>query len=453
MALKKKAPKRAMEPTEAPAITHNADVKCAHDVMMPIAELKARFHPKNPNKHSQAQIEYIGRILKYQGARRPVNISKQTDLVIVGHGRVLGAESIGWTHYPVNFQDYADDAQQYADMVADNALQEQAELDRGAINRDVVQFGPDFDVAMLAIPDFTVEVADKLEPQCDEDEVPEYVEPKTKLGDAYILGNHRLLCGDSTQIHCVDKLMNGEKSELCFTSPPYSDQREYRGDKELSTKHLATFIRAAYGKANYFAVNLGYSRKNGEVNPYWDDYIKEAKDCGLKFLSWNIWNKETVGSIGNQTAMFAICHEWIFVFGSAPKDLNLTVPNKNAGDVSDHSSNRQADGSIKKKKAIIIRDCSQLRTVLNQTPQLARNHDINHPAMFPVEFPEQYIEGMTNSSDSVYEPFGGSGSTLIACEKTNRRCFMMELDPHYCDVIIARWEKYTGKKAELLTNS
>jgi DNA modification methylase len=305
---------------------------------------------------------------------------------------------------------------------------------------------------MLGMKDFVVEAADKLPPGSDEDEVPDsaQVEPITKLGDLYLLGNHRLLCGDSTSIDAVEKLMNGEKAEMCFTSPPYADQREYNGEKELSTEHLATFIRAAYGNVNYFAVNLGYSRKNGEVNPYWDDYIKEAKNCGLKLLSWNIWDRGSPYSIGQQTAMFPIEHEWIFVFGTSIKDLNTTVANKHAGGKG-AVSNREADGTLKRKKPPVIRDFRELGTIVRT--DVDKTHEIDHPAKFPVEFAEAYIEACTDINQNVYEPFGGSGSTLIACEKTNRRCFMMELDPHYCDVIIARWEKYTGKKAELLQGS
>lgn len=409
-------------------------------------------HPQNPNKHSKDQIKRLSELIKYQGWRLPIIVSNQSDLIVSGHGRLEAAKELGLKEVPVSYQDFQDTEQEYAFLVSDNAIASWAELDLSSINSFIPNLGPDFKIDLLGIKDFVLEPIEKLAPGCDEDEVPEVKESFVKLGDIWQLGNHRLMCADSTSIDAVEKLMDGEKAELCFTSPPYADQREYNGQTELNTEHLATFIRAAYGKVNYFAVNLGYSRKNGEVNAYWDDYIKEARECGLKFLSWNIWNKETVGSIGNQTAMFAICHEWIFIFGSNQKDLNLTVANKNAGNVNGHSSNRQADGSIKRKKISIIRDCSQLKTVLNQTPQLARNHSINHPAMFPVEFPEQYIEAMTNSGDGVYESFGGSGSTLIACEKTNRKCFMMELDPHYCAVIIERWQKYTGKKAERIVD-
>jgi DNA modification methylase len=171
----------------------------------------------------------------------------------------------------------------------------------------------------------------------------------------------------------------------------------------------------------------------------------------LKLLSWNVWDKGEAGSIGNQTAMFAITHEWIFVFGKQKKELNRTVPNKSAGSLANHTGNRQADGTIKKsEKEKIIGEYSQLKTVYPVTAQKARD-DIDHPARFPVEFPLGYIEACTDPGDWVYEPFCGSGTTIIAAEKTGRKCLGMELDPGYCDIIIARWENITGAKAVLLT--
>ena len=418
-------------------------IRCAYDKIIPLSELKP--YPKNRNQHPESQINRLAQILEYQGWRYPVKVSLLSGFVTSGHGRIEAARKNGWTEIPVNFQEYESEAQEYADVQSDNAIAAWAELDMAGINEDVGYLGPDFDLDLLGIEDFELEIADKYAEK-DADEVPETPkETKTKPGDIYILGNHRLMCGDSTSIDAVEKLMDGEKAELCFTSPPYADQRDYNGGKELSTEHLARFISTAFGACNYFAVNLGYSRKNGEVNPYWNDYIAEADACGLKLLSWNVWDKGECGSVSNQTAMFGISHEWVFVFGSNPKELNRTVPNKNAGYFSNHISTRQTDGSVKKGKNRTVGDHSQLKTIYRCSAQKARD-DIDHPARFPVELPEGYIEAMTDPGGSVYEPFCGSGSTLIACEKTNRKCFMMELDPHYCDVIVSRYLKFTDQK-------
>jgi DNA modification methylase len=243
--------------------------------------------------------------------------------------------------------------------------------------------------------------------------------------------------------------MDGCIAEICFTSPPYADQREYNGDKDLSTQHIATFIRSAYGKVNYFVVNLGYSRKDQEVNLYWEDYTQEAKNCGLKLLSWNIWDRSGFGyTVGQATAMFTIDHEWIFVFGNKAKELNKTVENKQSG-VAKKGTIRQKNGET---TAVFTETHShrQIGTIIRCDVARYKGGDHTHPAMFPVELAETYIESMTGNKDIVYEPFCGSGTTMIACEKLGRTNFSMELDPKYCDVIVKRWEDFTGKKAELL---
>ena len=420
-------------------------IHCKHDELVNPKSLKN--HPKNRNKHGQDQIDRLAELYKYHGIRHPIIVSNLSGFIVAGHGRKLAAIRAGIKEMPVVYQDFASSEAEYAFLQADNAIAAWSELDLSGINTDLADLGPDFDINMLGIQGFTLDVAEKTF-ECDPDEVPEEVEPQAKLGQIYKLGEHRLMCGDSTDAQAVNALITNP-AELCFTSPPYADQREYRGGKELSTEFLAKFISAPGEKVKYFAVNLGYARKDGEVNPYWDDYIKEAKSAGLKLLSWNVWNKNECGSVGNQTAMFGISHEWIFVFGRNTKELNKTQENKTAGEFNNHSSVRNRDGSTTKKKNRFTNSHSQLKTVYNCSPQKARD-EIDHPARFPVEFPIGYIEAMTNQSQFIYEPFGGSGSTLIACEKTNRKCFIMELDPHYVDVIIARWEKYTGKKAELL---
>ena len=319
--------------------------------------------------------------------------------------------------------------------------------------------GEDFEMDDFDFPDLTFDLNDlsfdtSAEPEKEyneaiEDDVPESAPPRVKKGEVWQLGDHRLKCGDSTSSSDVGELFGNRKASLCFTSPPYSDQREYKGGKELSTEHLATFISTAAPACELFAVNLGLARKESEVVEYWDDYINEARVAGLKLLSWNVWDKGEAGSIGNQTAMFAISHEWIFVFGKHKKELHRTIPNKRYGTETD-ATIRQADGTLKETGTKTISEFSQLKTVYSVTAQKARDN-IDHPARFPVDFPLGYIDACTDPGDWVYEPFCGSGTTVIAAEKTGRKCLGMELDPGYCDIIIARWENITGEKAVLVT--
>lgn len=414
-----------------------------------IVEIKSLvLDPANARKHSSKNLNAIKGSLTRFGQQKPIVVGYD-NVVIAGNGTLAGAIELGWTTIEIRRSDLSG-SDRMAFALADNRSGELAEWDLDILPMQLEALrAEDFDLEGIGfdVKDLDTFLPEGVEPGLtDPDEVPEQVETRCKTGDLWILGNHRLLCGDSTNVQHVERLMGGEKAELCFTSPPYADQREYNGGKELSTKHLATFIRAAYGSAKLFAVNLGISRKDGEIVQYWDDYIKEAKDCGLKLLSWNVWDRLYPCSLGQQTAMFPIEHEWILVLGATSSELNKTVPNKWAGhrEAWGSSSNREIDGSMSGRRVEVTADSRRLGTVIRQD---IHRGESPHPAMFPVALPEAYIEACTNPGDGVYEPFTGSGSTLIACEKTARRCYGMELDPKYCDVILARWEKFTGKEA------
>lgn len=283
------------------------------------------------------------------------------------------------------------------------------------------------------------------------DNVPEIEkEPVTKPGDLIELGGHRLLCGDSTKAADVERLMGKEKAELLFTSPPYSDMRDYENKIDLSIKHLINFIPTFYPFAEYQVINLGLQRKDHEIVEYWQNYILKAKECGYKFLSWNVWDKTMGGSVASATAMFVMTHEWLLVFGKKFKKLNRTILNQLDKYEARHGENwlngsnrqvRQANGEMQTTTT-----CSythhQLHTVIQQTPELGHIRE-KHPATYPVKLPEKYIEAMTRKNQIIIEPFLGSGSTLIAAEKTNRRCFGMEIDPGYCQVSVQRWVDFT----------
>jgi hypothetical protein len=192
-------------------------VHCLYDVLVPIGELK--LNPENRNVHPKSQIVRLAEILKYQGWRYPVKVSKQSGMVTSGHGRVEAAILNFWTAVPVNYQEYDSPEQEYADSIADNAIANWAELNLAGINMDIGALGPDFNVDLLGMEDFKIEAADKLPPGCDEDEVPEHVPPTTRLGDLFRLGDHRLLCGDSTSLDAVERLMDDEESENISIRP------------------------------------------------------------------------------------------------------------------------------------------------------------------------------------------------------------------------------------------
>lgn len=282
-------------------------------------------------------------------------------------------------------------------------------------------------------------------------ETDEDLEVNVKEGDLYKLGKHYLLCGDSTNEANVNRLMNGTKAKILFTSPPYNDMRDYHTNEEnLDLSNIIKFIQTFKPYTDYQVINLGLQYKDKEVNCYWDKYIEFAKNTGYKLLSWNVWNRGMSGGIGQQMRMFALYHEWIFVFGTEPYDLNKTVPKKEENiNKNTPSTQRQKDGSL---KWIDAGDTSnpykKMGTVLDMLYFLG---SIDHPAVFPVGLPSAYIQAMTDEGDVVIDCFGGSGTTMIACEQLNRQCYMMELSPKYCQVTINRWEEFTGEKAEKIS--
>lgn len=319
------------------------------------------------------------------------------------------------------------------------------------IIKDNVGFG-EWDYSMLAnewdaeqltewgldIPDF------KIEGKVEEDDfdVPDGgIETDIVVGDLFEIGDHRLLCGDSTDSDAVARLMNGQKSELLFTSPPYSDMREYNGNKDLSVNNLVEFITSFYEYCQYQVVNLGIQRKDNDINEYWNDYINKARDNGYKFLSWNVWAKPSAGSIGNQSAFFPISHEWIFVFGKKFKDINRTCERTTAIKESrTHRKVRQADGSMKNSTVGFQGTLKEMESVFYSNPELGAIRK-DHPATFPIELPSEYIKAITNEGDLIAEPFTGSGTTMVAAHQLKRKCYGMELDPKYCQVIIDRMIK------------
>ena len=405
-------------------------------------------YANNARTHSEAQVAQIAASIREFGFNNPVLIDEQSS-IIAGHGRVLAARKLELDSVPCIRLNHLSETQRRAYIIADNKLAMNAGWDDELLALEFEGLGEEgFD---LELTGFTLDEIAELSPKItegltDEDAVPEMPEtPITKLGDVWLLDKHRVMCGDSTSIDAVETLMDGEAADFCFTSPPYADQREYNGEKELSTEYLATFLRASHHLCNFYAVNLGMSRKNGEINQYWDDYIKEAKNIGLKLVSWNIWDRSGEGgSIGNMTAAFPINHEWILIFSNEAPELNRTIENKHGGKKADGTI-RGADNSFIKRVAK-VHEFGKLGTVIQCGVQRGKNE---HPAMFPVELPEQYILACTLNKEIIYDPFCGSGTTVIAAEKTERNCYGMELDPKYCDVIVKRWQEFTGKKATL----
>ena len=411
-------------------------------------------YENNTRKHAPADIDQIKASIEADGFLDPIGFWSDKNIIVEGHGRQIAALEMGLKAVPCIRLDHLTDTQRRDYAIRHNRTAELSAWDFETLGEEIARL----EIEGIDLSGLNFEFDDKFHMETgsydvEEQDIPD-VEEETvaKRGDIWQLGKHILMCGDSTSSEDIAKLMDGEKASMLFTSPPYSDMREYEGNKDLSVGNLVNFISAYKPFVDYQCVNLGIQRKNGEIFEYWDEYIKTARECGYKLLAWNVWDKGTSCSIGQASAFFPLRHEWIFVFGTEFYEINLTMEKKpDSIRKRKPTTMRNPDGSMKRvTKGDMTKPLKQMESVLMMYPELSNEVRQMHPATFPVGLPGEYIKAMSRENDIVIEPFGGSGTTLIACEALNRRCRIMELEPKYVDVIIKRFENMTRLKAVLL---
>lgn len=408
----------AFKPESKVVVQDGIKVHCAFKAMVPLTEIEKRLNPDNSNEHPEAQIEELVEQYKYQGVRHAIIISTRDGVMSAGECRYLAAKRVGMKSFPVDWQDFEDFDQQFAFVVADNAIAAMATLNLSKINSQLPKLdGATFQIPRLGIPDFQVDVADKYEDK-DADEVPEAsATPVVKTGDLFILGGHRLLCGDSTASDQVARLMNGEKADMVFTSPPYNagvhittrpkKYRDSSDDLKDFSGFLSLFCEAWLPHANYLWVNLQTLSANMRDVI---DWISRFKDNLCEIA---VWTKTNPPPAINENLM-AHGHELIFVLSENPKGRTV--------------------GKLKRGELTNV-----FSSPCNSNVELTGVHN----AMFPIGLVENFLPAATGNL--IADPFLGAGTTLIACEKTNRKCYGMEIDPIYCGVILDRWAKFTGK--------
>ena len=412
-------------------------------------------YENNTRKHTPEDIDQIKASIEADGFNDPIGVWGENNLIVEGHGRQIAALEMGLDKVPCIRLDHLTETQRRDYAIRHNRTAELSGWDFAKLEEEIAALeieGVDLSGLKFEFDSVQDDFTD-AKTEFEQDEIPDAPEEAiTKRGDIWQLGNHILMCGDSTDANDIAKLMNGEKAKMLFTSPPYSDMREYEGGKDLSVSNLAQFISAYRPYTDYQCVNLGIQRKNNDIYEYWDEYIRVARESGYKLLAWNVWDKGTVGSIGNERAFCPIRHEWVFVFGTDFYETNRTIAKKekSIGELG-KKTKRNADGSLEfHSNGDTTKPFKRMESILTISPVLDHNLQVLHPASFPVDLPGEYIKAMSDKDDIIIEPFGGSGTTLIACEVLNRRCRIMELEPKYCDVIIERFENFTGLDAVLL---
>jgi DNA modification methylase len=381
-------------------------------------------YAKNSRTHSDEQVAQIAASIKEFGFNNPVLIGED-DVIIAGHGRVMAARKIGLMEVPCIRLGHLTETQRKAYIIADNRLALNAGWDNELLTIELNELLADnFALDILGFDvDELKNLLDPLKPTeglTDEDEVPEVPEePKTKLGDIYQLGLHRLMCGDSTSIDAVEKLMDGRRADMVFTDPPYGVA--YTGGLKNGDSGLESNNRQMIKNDDVDlyeeAVTVCSMVCDGPVFMFYADTVpfglyRGIENVGGSVVALLIWKKK--GGYGALGASYKANHEPCVIW--KPKGANLNF-------IGSTTENRVWEEDKEGKNKL-------------------------HPTQKPVAIPERAIKN--HKADRVLDLFGGSGSTMIACEKLGRTNFSMELDPKYCDVIVKRWEDFTGQKAELL---
>ena len=383
-------------------------------------------YARNSRTHSDEQVAQIAASIKEFGWTNPILVDGEAG-IIAGHGRLAAARKLGLKKIPVIELSHLSPTQKKALIIADNKLALNAGWDNDMLALEFEELELEgFD---LALTGFDEKEIDALTPEqineglTDEDAVPDVPdEPKTKLGDIYQLGKHRLMCGDSCSVTDMEKLCDGQLVDMWLTDPPYNVAYEGKTKDALKIQNdsmgndqFRQFLRDAY-------VTADTVMKAGAVFYIWHadsegyNFRGAASDAGWKVRQCLIWKKSTM-VMGRQD------YHW-------KHEPCLYGWKEGAGHL--WATDRK-------------------QTTILEFDKPSRNGE--HPTMKPVALFEYQMLNNTKGGDIVLDSFGGSGTTLLAAEKNGRYSRLMELDPKYCDVIVKRWEEFTGKKAELINGS
>ncbi len=414
---------------EPKAWADGVPVFCAHDAIVDVAKLVP--NPKNPNQHPDSQIQLLGRIIRQTGWRQPITVSKRSGFIVKGHGRLAAALLEGVKEAPVDYQNYTTEAEEYADLVADNRIAELAEtdsklladiladIDTGEIPMELTGYTED-EVANLVTALSEALHNDLTEP----DEIPDTPEPDqviTQKGDLWILGRHRVVCGDATNEKDRELLLDGAHPEILLTDPPYCSGGFQESGK--STGSIGT--KQSDGKGGYTTPTISSDN--------------------LSTRGYQVLMKTVLGAIDVKVAyIFTDWRMWVYLFdlveGSGLGVRNMIVWNK--------KSPGMGNGWRAQHELVMFAHRTKPKwdnhkgygNVLEAT----RSGNELHPTQKPVEILEKLLDN-TQWAEGVLDTFGGSGTTLIAAESVGQASYIMEMEPGFVDVIVRRYIKATGK--------
>ena len=397
-------------------------------------------YENNAKLHPPEQIEQIKKSIEQFGMDDPIGIWK--DEIVEGHGRLIACKELGYTEVPIIRLDHLTDEERKAYTLAHNKLTMNSDFAMDLLNEEL----GNFETIDMSDFGFDIDLGLDEEQEIIEDEVPEVPEePKAKLGDIYQLGNHRLMCGDSTSEENVAKLMNDKQADLLFTDPPYNvDISNSQGMKiendNMDNESFKIFLHDAFKCANQ-------SLKEGGAFYIWYadsediNFRTACFDNSLLIKQCLIWVKNGF-NFGRQDYKWK--HEPC-LYGWKEGAGHYFVEEYNHPTVIEDEINLEKMKKDEMKKMLEQLLADQTPTTIIHENKPLKN-DL-HPTMKPLKMCADMIRNSSKQNEIVLDLFGGSGSTLITCEQLHRNCYMMEYDPHYVDVIIERWENFTGEKA------
>lgn len=382
---------------------------------MPISALKP--YEKNTRKHEALDVDNIARSIERYGMNDPIGIWGEDNVIVEGHGRLMACRKLGIDTVPVVRLDHLTDEQRREYAIAHNATAELSEWDRDLLaeelcDLDLSDFDFEFDIARKD------EIVEDKAPEVDKES-----EPTAKLGDIWQLGRHRLMCGNCGNEQERAKLLGDSSIELVYTDPPYDMDMGgggcFASTMENTKKELQKLIHFDVYSLEWLAelpagAYYVWTSKQG-VPKYFDVFL--AKSTGFHILTWTKTNPTPL------------------THGTFLPDMEYCMYFQ--------KKNRVWNNGLKPTEIYKRWYQSKKETRLEDGGD-------DHPTIKPVDMVADKIQISSTKGGNVFDPFGGSGTTLIACEQTGRRCFMMEVEPKYCDVIIRRWENFTGEKAVLL---
>ena len=399
-----------------------------------------RPYKNNAKQHPREQIEQIKRSIEEFGMDDPIGIWK--DEIVEGHGRLIACKELGYKEVPIIRLDHLTDEQRKAYTLAHNKLTMNSDFDLDILNRELMSF----DTIDMSEFGFDLDEETEAPAEVEEVDIPEIMEePVSKPGDIFQIGEHRLMCGDSTNEMDVEKLMNGEIADLVVTDPPYNVNVSNSDGLQIENDNLADYaFRELLDKSFH---NLKESLKEGGAFYIWYGDTEDVnfrlacKENELSIRQCLIWVKNSL-NLGRQD------YKWMHepcLYGWREgaghyfiEEFNHTTVIEDKVDLA-----KMKKEDMKKMLEEIL--ASKVPTTVIHENKPSKN-DL-HPTMKPIKLIAQLVRNSSKKGELVLDLFGGSGSTLITCEQLGRRCNMMEYDPVYADVIIKRWENYTGKKA------